>query len=126
MLFRSLFNTYALFLLGKFSEGIFGHRKFLLLFLFSGLCGSTLSYLMTPHLSAGASGAIFGLLGAVVVYGWNNHFLRNSGLITNLLVILGINLVLGMIIPGLDNNAHLGGLIGGSTIGLIYRLLKSQ
>lgn len=121
-----LFNTYALFILGKFTEGMFGHVRFLILFIFSGLSGSTLSYLMSPHLSAGASGAIFGLLGAVVVYGWNNHFIRNSGLMTNLLIILGINLVLGMIIPGLDNNAHLGGLIGGATLGLIYRLLKAQ
>ncbi len=119
-----LFNSYALFVLGKYSEKIFGHDKLIMLFIFSGLSGSTLSYLMSPHLSAGASGGIFGLLGAIVVYGWNNQFLRSSGLITNLMIILGLNLVLGMIIPGLDNYAHLGGLIGGSTIGAILRIAK--
>lgn len=119
-----LFNTYALFVLGKYSENLFGHGKLLILFLFSGLTGSTLSYLMSPNVSAGASGAIFGLLGAIVVYGWDIDFLRRSGLIRTLLIILGINLVLGMIIPGLDNNAHLGGLIGGSTLGIIFRLIK--
>lgn len=119
-----LFNTYALFVLGKYSEKIFGHSKLIMLFIFSGLTGSTLSYLMSPHLSAGASGGIFGLLGAIVVYGWDNQFLRSSGLITNLMIILGLNLVLGMIIPGLDNFAHLGGLIGGSTLGIILRLAK--
>ena len=119
-----LFNTYALFVLGKYSEKIFGHSKLIILFIFSGLTGSTLSYLMSPHLSAGASGGIFGLLGAIVVYGWDNQFLRSSGLITNLMIILGLNLVLGMIIPGLDNFAHLGGLIGGSSIGIILRLAK--
>ncbi|KUO62740.1 MAG: rhomboid family intramembrane serine protease [Gracilibacter sp. BRH_c7a] len=119
-----LFNTYALYILGKYSEKIFGHGKLVMLFLVSGLSGSVLSYLMSPHLSAGASGAIFGLLGAIVIYGWNNQFLRSSGLITNLMVILGINLMLGMILPGLDNYAHLGGLIGGSSLGAVLRLFK--
>lgn len=119
-----LFNTYALFVLGKYSEKMFGHRKLLILFLFSGLTGSILSYLMSPYVSAGASGAIFGLLGAIVIYGWNNQFLRSTGLISTLLIILGINLVLGMIIPGLDNYAHLGGLIGGSSLGALFRFTK--
>lgn len=119
-----LFNSYALFVLGKYSEKIFGHGKLIMLFIISGLTGSTLSYLMSPHLSAGASGGIFGLLGAIVVYGWDNQFLRSSGLITNLMIILGLNLVLGMIIPGLDNYAHLGGLIGGSSVGAILRFVK--
>lgn len=119
-----LFNSFAMMVLGKYSEKIFGHGKLVMIILFSGLTGSTLSYLMSPYLSAGASGGIFGLLGAIVVYGWNNQFLRSSGLIKNLMIILGLNLMLGVIIPGLDNYAHLGGLIGGSFLGAILRFAK--
>jgi rhomboid protease GluP len=119
-----LFNTYALVVLGKFAEKIFNHRKFLLVYLVSGICGSLCSYFFSPNISAGASGAIFGLLGAIVAYGWKNTFLWRSGLITNLLVVLGINLFLGIIVPGLDNYAHLGGLLGGSLLGLGMRKIN--
>lgn len=119
-----LFNTYALFVLGKYSESIFGHAKLVFMYLFCGLTGSTLSYLLSPSLSAGASGAIFGLLGAIIVYGWNNRFLRRSGLITNFLIILGINLVFGMVMPGIDNFGHMGGLLGGLFLGGLFRFLE--
>jgi rhomboid protease GluP len=119
-----LFNTYALMVMGKFAEKIFNHGKLLLIFLFSGISGSLLSFIFSPKISAGASGAIFGLLGAIVVYGWKNSFLWRSGLITNLLIILGINLVFGMVAPGLDNYAHFGGLIGGAFLGFIFRFGK--
>lgn len=119
-----LFNVYALLVLGKFTEKIFNHGILLFIFIFSGLTGSTLSYLLSPHLSAGASGAIFGLLGAIVAYGWNNQYLRKSGIIANFMGIIGINLFLGMIVPGIDNFAHLGGLLGGALTGLALKLIK--
>jgi len=116
-----LFNSYALLALGKFCEKIFDHTKFIVIFLFSGFTGSLLSFIFSPNISAGASGAIFGLLGAIVVYGWKDSSLWRSGIIMNLLIVLGINLVLGMIAPGLDNFAHLGGLLGGAFLGLIFK-----
>ena len=119
-----LFNTYALFVLGKYSESIFGHTRLIMMYIFCGLTGSTLSYLLSPSLSAGASGAIFGLLGAIIVYGWNNSFLRRSGLITNFLIILGLNLVFGMVMPGIDNFGHMGGLLGGLFAGSLFRFLE--
>lgn len=121
-----LFNTYALIALGKFTENIFGHRKFILIYFFSGITGSLFSYIFSPSISAGASGAIFGLLGAIVAYGWKNSILRRSGIITNLLIILGINLFFGMVAPGIDNFAHLGGLLGGISSGWIIRLLQGK
>jgi rhomboid protease GluP len=121
-----LFNTYALLALGKYTEKIFSHGKFILIYLFSGLTGSLFSYFFSPNISAGASGAIFGLLGAIVAYGWKNPFFWRSGLITNLLIVLGINLLFGVIAPGIDNYAHLGGLLGGVLIGCILILLKKK
>lgn len=121
-----LFNIYALIALGKYTEKIFSHIKLLVIYIFSGITGSSLSYLLSPNISAGASGAIFGLLGALVSYGWKNSFIWHSGFIKSLLIILGINLVLGLIIPGIDNFAHLGGLLGGSVIGLVIRLIEKN
>lgn len=121
-----LFNVYGLIALGKYAEMIFGHVRFLLVYLTCGICGSFLSYLMSPSLSAGASGAIFGLLGAIVAYGWKNQYLWRSGLIKSLLIVLGINLFLGILLPGIDNFGHLGGLIAGFTIGFVLRVVRTR
>lgn len=121
-----LFNTYALLVLGKYAEKIFGHIKFLSIFIFCGINGSILSYLFSPKISAGASGAIFGLLGAIVAYGWKNSSFWRSGLITSLLIVLGINLLFGVIASGVDNYAHLGGLIGGIVMGFILRFIQNS
>lgn len=121
-----LFNTYALLALGKYAEKIFNHSRFLLIYFCSGITGSLFSYLFSPNISAGASGAIFGLLGAIVAYGWKNPFFWRSGLITNLLIVLGINILFGVLAPGIDNYAHLGGLLGGVVLGSILILLKKK
>ncbi|NLI93983.1 MAG: rhomboid family intramembrane serine protease [Peptococcaceae bacterium] len=115
------FNIYSLLVMGKFCEDIFGHGKLLLIFLFSGIMGSYVSYLLSPKISAGASGAIFGLLGALVAYGWSSKAFWRSGLITNLLVVLGINLFMGFASTGIDNYGHLGGLLGGILLGILFR-----
>lgn len=119
-----LFNLYALFILGKFSEKIFGHGRFILIYLVSGLTGSLLSYLLGPELSAGASGAIFGLMGAILAFGWKKPAYWKTGLISNFAIVLVINLVLGFISTGIDNYAHFGGLVGGALIGFIFQLRK--
>ncbi|RNC28799.1 MAG: Rhomboid protease GluP [Candidatus Dichloromethanomonas elyunquensis] len=117
------FNVYSLVVMGKFCENIFGHAKHLFIFVFSGVAGSYVSYLWSPYISIGASGAIFGLLGAIVAYGWNKKIFWRSGLITNLLLVLGINLFLGLASTGIDNYAHLGGLLAGILLGLLFRLI---
>ncbi len=121
-----LFNIYALIALGKFTEHIFGHKKFVFIYLICGLSGSLLSYFFSPSISAGASGAIFGLLGSLVGYGFRNSFLWQSGIITNLLIVLGINLFFGFVFPGIDNFAHLGGLLSGIIIGFGLHLLRAK
>lgn len=127
-------NGYALFVLGKILEKLYGLRRFLVVFFFSGFCGGLASYLFTSSNSVGASGAIFGLLGAAVVFGAKNRGIlpaRIGRLLTvGLLPWVAINLFIGVAIENIDNAAHVGGLIGGSlialTMGTRLRLDKSS
>ncbi|AHF06925.1 protease [Desulfitobacterium metallireducens DSM 15288] len=114
------FNIYALWILGSFSEERFGRWRFLFIYLLSGLAGSVTSFLFTDALSAGASGAIFGILGALVPYSWKNPRLWKSGFGKNLVVIIAINLGIGLIQPQIDIYAHLGGLLIGLAIGFLF------
>ena len=116
------FNMYALWTLGPLAEEIFGHWRFLTIYLLSAVGGATASYLFSPDLSAGASGAIFGLLGALLANSWRHRQLWHNGLGLNLLVVIGVNLFFGLIQPGIDNYAHLGGLL----VGLLNSLLFSR
>jgi rhomboid protease GluP len=113
-----LLNMWALWNVGQLTERLLGSGPFLVLYLFAGLCGSLASSYMHPLLnSAGASGAIFGVLGALLALMLDprTHIpasvsaaQRNSAL-----VFIFYNLVNGLTHAGIDNAAHLGGLCGG-------------
>ncbi|MCB0065165.1 MAG: rhomboid family intramembrane serine protease [Caldilineaceae bacterium] len=123
-LIHLLFNLYALYILGPLVEGFFGHRRFLLIYLIGGLWGSVASYAFSQSLSAGASGAIFGLAGATTVYFLRyreNFGARGRAIVQNMLVVIGINIVFGLSMPGIDNWGHMGGLLGGAA--MAYGLL---
>ncbi|MGD7043970.1 rhomboid family intramembrane serine protease [Jeotgalibacillus proteolyticus] len=106
-------NTLALFYLGPLIERIFGGWRLLILYMTAGFTGSLMSYVFSFAISAGASGAIFGCFGALLYFGLRHTkiFFRTMG--TNVLVVIGINLAFGFTIPGIDNAAHIGGLVGG-------------
>jgi rhomboid protease GluP len=108
-----LMNTMALYYLGITVEKIFGRWRFLWIYLFAGFLGSVSSFVFTSNLSAGASGAIFGCLGALLFFGFKNRnlFFRTMGM--NIIVVVLINLIFGFTVPGIDNSGHIGGLIGG-------------
>ncbi|MBT2656652.1 rhomboid family intramembrane serine protease [Bacillus sp. ISL-18] len=108
-----LTNTLALYFLGTTVERIFGKSRFFIIYLFAGFTGFIASFLYSSNLSAGASGAIFGCFGALLYFGamYPKLFFRTMGL--NILVVLGINLVFGFSVSGIDNAGHLGGLAGG-------------
>lgn len=111
-----LSNLIGLFWLGPIIEGHYGHLRFIMIYLLGGLLGSIASYAFSPALSAGASGAVFALLGATIVYFY--RYRKNLGpqgqsMLRSALVILVINLVLGMSVSNIDNWGHLGGLVGG-------------
>lgn len=121
-----LFNLYALNALGPLVEGYFGHLRFAIIYILGGLFGSLASYAFSPVPSAGASGAIFGLAGAVTIYFLRyreNFGARGRAILQNMLVVIGINLVFGMAMAGIDNWGHVGGLVGGALVtwGLLPR-----
>lgn len=111
------FNMYVLFVLGPTLERILGHGRFLLLFLLAGVGGSAASYAFSEPTtwSVGASGAIFGLMGALLVAGQR---LRYD--VTMVLVLVVINIVIGFVFSsGIDWRAHLGGLATGAAIAAV-------
>ncbi|MHB1165956.1 MAG: rhomboid family intramembrane serine protease [Candidatus Nanopelagicales bacterium] len=110
------FNMYVLFALGPTLERILGHGRYLTLYLLAALGGGVASYAFSDlrTVSVGASGAIFGLMGALVVAGR-----RLKYDITQVLVLLGINAAIGFLAPGVDWRAHLGGLATGAAVAAI-------
>ncbi|MFO7153813.1 MAG: rhomboid family intramembrane serine protease [Caldicoprobacter oshimai] len=108
-----LFNSYALYVYGPIVEKLYGKIRFVIIYVLSGLMGSLFSYLFSPNPAAGASGAIFGLMGSLLYFRKRrrNTFQRAFG--PGLFIIIGINLLFGFIQPGIDNWGHIGGLIGG-------------
>ena len=110
------FNMYVLFALGPTLERILGHVRFTALYLLSAVGGAVASFFFSDitTVSVGASGAIFGLMGALVVAG---RRLRYD--VTQVLVLLGINVVIGFLAPGIDWRAHLGGLVTGAVVAAI-------
>ncbi|WP_113716394.1 rhomboid family intramembrane serine protease [Arthrobacter dokdonensis] len=105
------FNMYALWILGQALEPAFGRARFLAVYIISALAGSVGVLLMTPvdTTVVGASGAIFGLFGALFVVQR-----KRGGDLRSIIVLLVINAALGFIIPGIAWQAHLGGLIAGA------------
>ncbi|HVH10632.1 MAG TPA: rhomboid family intramembrane serine protease [Gemmatimonadales bacterium] len=118
------FNMWCLLQLGGVAEFLFGRVTFLALYLLSGLGGGVLSLLVHPTIvSAGASGAIFGVAGATVAFVWLHHLDFHSPELTGKLPSLGLfivyNLMNGFSDSGIDNAAHFGGLIAGATMGAL-------
>lgn len=111
------FNGYALYALAPENERIYGTARFLAIYFLAGIGGSVVSYLFSPAPSVGASGAIFGLMGALgLFYYLNRELLGQSGraMIQNIVAIGCINLLIGFSSPGvIDNFGHLGGLLAG-------------
>ena len=107
-----LFNMYALYIIGMQLESFLGKWKYLLVYLLSGLGGSVLSVFFTNGLSVGASGAIFGLLGSLLYFGFHYRVYLETVVKSQIIPLIVINLIIGMS-PGIDNWAHIGGLVGG-------------
>lgn len=118
------FNMLALWMIGRSLEPLIGHWRFLTLYLVSGLGGSVAFALFANPLQAavGASGAIFGLFGALLIIG--RHLGANVG---GIAIVIGINLVIGFL-PGFQVawQAHVGGLVAGAILGLIYARTRAR
>lgn len=114
------FNMYALKIIGEEVEYVYGKTKYLLIYLISALGGSVFSYLFNADaISVGASGAIFGLLGAMIAFGIKHKDKIGKVYIINIFKVVLINIFIGVTLSNIDNSAHIGGLLFGFIIALI-------
>jgi rhomboid protease GluP len=111
-------NMYSLRMIGSLIEKIYGSGKFSIIYFISGIFGSIFSYVFSRSTSVGvgASGAIFGLLGAAVVYGIRMRKRIGRDFLNHFFQVIVANLFLGFTISNIDNAAHIGGLLGGLLI----------
>ncbi len=115
-------NMYSLYVIGPAVERPFGGTRFILIYLLSGVTGVAASLAFSPHASAGASGAVFGLLGALGGFLYLHRELFGSaavGQLRHIVIVAVINLAIGLS-PGIDNWGHLGGLLAG--VGMSFLL----
>jgi rhomboid protease GluP len=122
-----LFNMFALTIFGGTIELRYGKARFLALYLGSGVLGSAASLAFShARISAGASGAVFGIFGAWIALALTHRsHPAMRGQLRSLLFLVGFNLYIGATTPGVDNGAHVGGLVGGMIIaGLIEASAK--
>jgi rhomboid protease GluP len=112
-LLHFIFNNYAIYIIGPQLESFFGRTKFILIYLFSAITGNLMSMIFTNRVGAGASGAIFGLLGALLYFGYHYRVYLGSVIKSQIIPLIVINLLIGFSVQGIDNAAHIGGLIGG-------------
>ena len=116
-LLHLLCNSYSLYIIGSQIESYLGKVKYLIIYFFSALCGALLSITLSGGVgSIGASGAIFGLMGSMLYFGYYYRVFLGNVVKSQLLPIIALNLFLGFMSSGIDNFAHIGGLIGGIII----------
>ena len=108
-----IMNMYSLFIIGPQTEARYGTKRFIFIYLISAVCGALLSAGLNPSvMSVGASGAIFGVLGALVYFGMKFRLYFKDSLLTRLIPVIVVNLIMSFL-PGIDASCHIGGLIGG-------------
>lgn len=113
-------NMIVLWIYGPSLEQAYGTARFLAVYVVSGFCGGALSFAFAScgSVGVGASGAIFGVVGALLVHLYRRR--RSTfvaGYLRDLTLFIGINLVFGFLFPGIDYFAHIGGLVAGAAIG---------
>ncbi len=117
-------NVVSLYILGMASEHAYGTRPMFLIYLASGVTGSLLSIAMGPGPSVGASGAIFGLMGAVIVLFWKHRdelLVRDKRIGVVIAAWAIFTIVTGLMVPMIDNAGHVGGLLGGMGVAGLVR-----
>ncbi len=125
------FNMWCLWDLGRLAESIYGHLMFAAVYLITGLTSSLASIFWNPFtLSVGASGAIFGIAGALIAAFYLGEFslprAAMSGMLRSVMLFVGYNLFFGAIVARTDNAAHVGGLLMGLIMGALIAKLAPQ
>ena len=121
--FHLFINMLNLYCLGILVEGVYGRFRLILVYGMAGIVGSLLTWSFGTERTVGASGAIFGLIGLLMIFGWKYHsnlqgpngtFLRRQLAFWSIL-----SLALGFVVPMIDNAAHIGGLCTGLVLGVL-------
>lgn len=123
-------NMYALYILGTQLENYIGSKRFAIVYLGSAITGNLLSNVLNTSVGVGASGAIFGLLGSLLYFGYYYRFQLGDSIKNQILPVILINLFLGLLITNIDIFNHIGGLIGGfllsMSVGVSEKVSKSD
>ena len=125
-------NMYSLYILGPQLESFFGKVKYSIIFIGSGIIGNLVSllFLNSNAVSVGASGAIFGLLGAMLYFGYHYRVYLSGVMRSQIIPVIILNLLIGFSISGINNAAHIGGLVGGlllaKAVGVKYKSKKAD
>jgi len=127
------FNMWCLWNLGRLAESVYGHWTFAAVYLITGLAASLMSvawHSQVPVSSAGASGAIFGIAGALIASFYLGEFslprAAMSGMLRSVVTFVGYNLFFGAVIAGTDNAAHIGGVLMGLLLGALIARVAPQ
>jgi rhomboid protease GluP len=115
-------NMYSLFAIGPLVEKYYGRLRYILIYILSGIFASLASFILSPYMSVGASGAIFGVLGATLVMAYKLRERIGKSFLKNVMIVVVVNLIFSFSIPNIDVYAHLGGLVSGVILsGILYR-----
>jgi rhomboid protease GluP len=118
-LIHLLFNSYALYQIGPMAEEIYGEQKFIFIYILTGIVAFTASFIFGIP-SAGASGAISGLIGLLAAYGYKQGGTFGKALMRSMLTWMGMTIVMGFMI-GANNVAHVGGFIAGGALAFVLK-----
>jgi len=115
-----LCNMYSLYILGPQLESFFGKTKFLIIYLFSAISGGLMSmlFLQDNVVTVGASGAIFGLFGCLLYFGYHYRIYLGTVMKSQIIPLIILNLIISFSLPMIDAASHIGGLIGGLLISM--------
>jgi len=119
-LLHLFFNSYALMIVGPQVEAFFGRSRFYPLFLVCGTVSGAVSSMLRMANVVGASGALFGLIGAMIVYGWRRGGTSGELLRRGFTTWAIYGLVFGFLVPNVDNVAHIAGLMTGLVLGFLF------
>ena len=120
-LMHLLFNGYALYVFGTQIERLIGSKKYIIFFLLTGISGNILTYFLSyESISAGASGSLFGLLGAFVYLIHRKPHMMTSEGKKSILKLVGINVLITVLVPNISATAHFGGLISGYLLSYLF------
>ena len=116
-----ILNMYSLYVLGSQLESFYGKVKFLIIYLVSGIAGNllTLPLLQSNVVSVGASGAIFGLMGSLLYFGYHYRVYLGTVIKSQIIPLIVLNLLIGFLVTSINNFAHIGGLVGGILISMV-------